>query len=92
MTSELRTLVGDFEEKKARLDKVKNDIDASGYDAKLAEKQSKSRNMEDRRDALNTEIRTLSLQADSRARLDLKRAEVKTKTADIKNTYVFPFP
>jgi DNA repair protein RAD50 len=41
--------------------------------------------MEDQRDTLNTELRGLSLQAESRARLDLKRAEVRSKTSDTKN-------
>lgn len=77
-----------MEDKQTRLDKVKNDLATSGYEAKLTEKTSKSRRLEEQRDELNSEIRKLSLQADSRARLDLKRAEVKTKNADVKNTYV----
>jgi DNA repair protein RAD50 len=62
---------------------------SSNYEEKLAEKISKGRNMEDRRDTLNTELRRLGLQADARAKLDLKRTEFRTKTADVKNTCVF---
>ncbi|KAH9936392.1 uncharacterized protein B0H18DRAFT_322029 [Fomitopsis serialis] len=47
---------------------------------------TKSRNMESHRDELTAEIRTLSLQADARARLDLKRTEMKSKTTEVKNT------
>jgi len=46
---------------------------------------TKGRSVEDQRDSLSTELRSLSLQADSRARLDLKRAEVRSKTSDAKN-------
>ena len=34
---------------------------------------------------MNGEIRTLGLQADSRARLDIKRAEIKSKKNEIQN-------
>lgn len=90
MSSELHTLTGDIEEKKSRLEKVKNDMQAAKYESKLAEKTAKARSFEDRRDQLNMEIRSLALQSDSRARLNLKREELKTKTADVKNTCVFP--
>ncbi|OAX38147.1 hypothetical protein K503DRAFT_770797 [Rhizopogon vinicolor AM-OR11-026] len=86
LASELRTLSGDIEEKKLRLEKVKADIKAGNFDERLNEKAAKARNMEDQRDTLNTELRGLSLQADSRARLDLKRAEMRSKTSDTKNT------
>jgi DNA repair protein RAD50 len=89
LTSELHTLTGDMEEKKARLKKVKSDMKSSNYEAKLAEKLAKARNMDEQRDKLNAESRTLGMQADSRAKLDLKRTEFKTKTADVKNTCVF---
>jgi DNA repair protein RAD50 len=88
LSGELHTLVGDIEEKKARLEKVKSSMESSNYEAKLAEKISKGRHLEDRRDKLNTELRRLGLQADARAKLDLKRTEFRTKTADVKNTCV----
>ncbi|KAF7987104.1 hypothetical protein HWV62_291 [Athelia sp. TMB] len=86
LTSDLRTLVVEMEDNQTRLDKIKHDFENSGYEAKLVEKASRTRALEDQRNALTAEIRVLSLQADSRARLDLKRAEVKTKSADITNT------
>jgi DNA repair protein RAD50 len=88
LSSELHTLTGNMEEKKTRLEKLKNDMKSENYEGKLAEKAAKARNMEDQRSALNSDLRSLSLQADSRARFDLKRIEFKTKTADVKNTCV----
>jgi len=88
LSGELHTLMGDIEEKKVRLEKVKSNMESSNYEEKLAEKTSKGRNMEDQRDKLNIELRRLGLQADARAKLDLKRTEFKTKTADVKNTCV----
>jgi len=46
---------------------------------------AKARSMEDQRDSLSTELRSLRLQADSRAQLDPKRAEMRSKTSDAKN-------
>lgn len=85
LASELRTLAGDIEEKKLRLEKIKADMQTGNFDERLNVKAAKARSMEDQRDTLNTELRGLSLQAESRARLDLKRAEVRSKTSDTKN-------
>lgn len=85
LASELRTLVGDIGEKKSRLEKIKGEIKSANFDERLSERVSKARTMEDKRDSLNAELRSLSLQADSRARLDLKRAEMKSKKSEIKN-------
>lgn len=85
LASELRTLVGDIEEKKLRLEKLKNDIKTANFDERLSERAVKARSLDDRRDALNAELRSLSLQADVRARLDLKRAEMRNKKTETKN-------
>lgn len=88
LASELRTLSGDIEEKKLRLEKVKRDLKEANFEERLGERASKARVMEDRRDSLNAELRGLSLQADARARLDLKRSEVRSRTLEVKNTCV----
>lgn len=88
LASELRTLSGDIEEKKLRLEKVKRDIKEASFEERLSERASKARVMEDKRDGLNSELRGLSLQADARARLDLKRSEVRSRTLEVKNTCV----
>jgi hypothetical protein len=86
LASELRTLSADIEEKKLRLDKVKKDIKEANFEERLNERASKARVMDDKRDSLNAELRGLSLQADARARLDVKRSEVKSRTLEIQNT------
>ena len=88
VTSELHTLAGDISEKKIRIEKLKNDLKALQYESKSAEKNAKRVKLDERREELNQEIRSLSLQADSRARLDLKRSSLKTDLAKVKNTYV----
>ena len=84
LSSDLRTLQGDVEEKKTRVEKLKNDIRSADYDARLAEKTDKARSLEEERENLSGEIRKLSLQADSRAKLDLTRKEIKSKNTEIK--------
>ncbi|KIM43207.1 hypothetical protein M413DRAFT_444016 [Hebeloma cylindrosporum] len=82
----LRNLQSDIEDKKARLQKLKANINSAQYDSRLAEFAKKARELEDERERLNTELQGLSLQADSRARLELKRGEVKSKTMEIQTT------
>jgi len=84
--SELSLLQGDIDEKKSRLKKLRSDFSGASYDLRLQEKFDKGKRLEETREKLNMEIRTLSLQADSRARLDVKRAEVKSKTNEASNT------
>ncbi|KAL0961152.1 hypothetical protein HGRIS_006124 [Hohenbuehelia grisea] len=84
--SELRALVAELEEKRSRLSKTKTTIQSANYEVRLAEKTAKSKGLEDQRDTLNAEFRILNMQADSRAKLDLKRSELRTKTGELKNT------
>lgn len=84
--SEMTLLQGDIEEKKSRLSKLKSDLSEANFDSRLQEKTEKAKRMEETREQLNMELRTLSLQADSRARLDVKRAEAKSKTNEAGNT------
>lgn len=86
LTSRLADLSADIEEKRRRLEKAREDLRNASFDEKIAEKNSKGRQLDLRRDELNAELRSLSLQADSRAKLDLHRAQVKTKDAEIKTT------
>ena len=83
LPASLRTLQSDIEEKKDRLQKLKQDLIASNYEGRLAEKAEKSRRMEAKREQLSFELQKLSLQADSRAKLEINRKEVKNKTSEI---------
>lgn len=84
----MHTLAGDIDEKKSRIEKLKSDLKTLQYESKSTEKNAKRVKLDERREELNQEIRSLSLQADSRARLDLKRSSLKTDSAKVKNTYV----
>ncbi len=80
------TLAVEIQAKKERLDKLKASIASAKYDVRLVEFTKTARALEDRREELNSELQSLTLQADTRARLDLKRAEVKTKSLETQNT------
>lgn len=88
LPAKLRTLESEMEDKERRLEIIKDELKAAKYEERIAEKESKYRSLEVTRDGLNNEFRTLSLQADSRAKLDLNRASLKTKSAEVKNVYV----
>ena len=83
LPASLRALQSDIEEKKCRLQKLKQDHIDSNYDKRLTEKAENSRRMEAKREQLSFELQTLSLQADSRAKLEINRKEVKNKTSEI---------
>ena len=52
------------------------------------EKAEKSRRMEAEQEELSFELQTLSLQADSRAKLEINRNEVKNKASEIESLWV----
>ncbi|CAA7261579.1 unnamed protein product [Cyclocybe aegerita] len=81
----LRNTRAEMEEKKDRLQKLKSSIAAARYDTRLADFAKKARGLEERRDELNIELQSLTSQAEYRARLDLKRGEVKNKTSEVEN-------
>ncbi|KAJ7095861.1 hypothetical protein B0H15DRAFT_827394 [Mycena belliarum] len=86
LPSELRTLTDDIEEKQHRRDKVQSEITAAKYDERLEEKTASSKRLEEQRDVLNSEFKSLNMQSDSRAKLDLHRADAKAKNAEISST------
>ncbi|PCH40037.1 hypothetical protein WOLCODRAFT_162047 [Wolfiporia cocos MD-104 SS10] len=86
LTSQSQILQADIEEKELRVEKTKADIKSANFEQRLADANTKARSMELRRDDLTAEIRTLSLLADTRARLDIKKADLKSKTNEVENT------
>lgn len=84
----ISTLAVEIQEKKERLEKLKASIASAKYDIRLTEFTKTARILEERREELNSDLQSLTLQADTRARLDLKRAEVKTKSLESQGTYV----
>ena len=83
---DLDTLRGDIDEKRQRSDKLKSSIDAAKYDEQIAERSARIQDLERKREAVNGEMKALSSQGSSRAKLELKRGEIRTKGADIKHT------
>ncbi|KAG6897072.1 hypothetical protein C0992_004313 [Termitomyces sp. T32_za158] len=84
--SQLKTLQGDMDEKRARLAKHRTDMSAAQYDSRLTEVTGKGKALDDRRELLNNELRTLGLQSDVRAKLNLAKEDIKTKGVEILNT------
>ncbi|KAJ3521830.1 hypothetical protein NMY22_g12151 [Coprinellus aureogranulatus] len=83
----LRQTQEEIKDKRSRVDKVKSDISEGRHDEKIQQKAEQARRLEDKRESLLEESRVLSMQADSRAKLDLKRAEIKAKNAEIETTH-----
>jgi DNA repair protein RAD50 len=83
--SDLQNIVSDIEGKNARIEKLKEDLVAAKHDDRIAEINTKVRAMEDQRDNLTLEIRTLSLQSDARAKLTLHQRDLASKEREMKN-------
>ncbi|RDB18009.1 DNA repair protein rad50 [Hypsizygus marmoreus] len=86
LPSQLHTLQEDIAEKRTRLAKIKSDMGIAQYDAKLSERGNEGKKLEETRDQLNMEISTLSLQSESRAKVDLARTNIRSKKAEITST------
>ncbi|KAH8104626.1 AAA domain-containing protein [Cristinia sonorae] len=76
----LRRIQDDLADTDKRIGSSKAFIKEQNYDDRLSEKTTKIRHLEIQRDALTEEMRGLSLQADSRVRLDVNRTTLKSKT------------
>jgi DNA repair protein RAD50 len=85
LDSDLQNIVSDIEGKNARIEKLKEDLVAAKHDDRIAEINTKVRAMEDQRDNLTLEIRTLSLQSDARAKLTLHQRDLASKEREMKN-------
>ncbi|KAG2001813.1 RAD50 [Coprinopsis cinerea AmutBmut pab1-1] len=79
----LNSLQEEMQEKEERIKKLRKEMANSEHDKKLQEKIDLARQLEEKRESLMEETRALSTQADSRAKLDLKRTEIRTKTVEI---------
>lgn len=70
-------------EKRAKRDKLANEFRDARYEDQLNAKAKEIQKLEVEREALNAEQSRLSLQADERAKLDLKKADMKKKQASV---------
>jgi hypothetical protein len=85
LDSDLQNILSDIEGKNTRMQKLKEDLIAAKYDDRVADLNTKVRAMEDQRDNLTLEIRTLSLQSDSRAKLTLHQRDLTSKEREMRN-------
>ncbi len=88
LASKLSTLLSDKPDKQRRLEVLKSEYKQGNYDDRIAAYATSSRTMEAERDGLTIQMRALSAQADTRAKLDLKRVEVTNKTSQMQTTFV----
>jgi len=85
LDSDLLNVVSDIEGKKDRIEKLKMDIASVKHEDRITELNIKVRSMEDKRDDLTQEIRTLSLQSDARAKLTLHQRDLTSKDREMRN-------
>lgn len=85
LDGDLQTVVSDIEGKKDRIERLKTEMTSTKHDDRIAELNTKVRSMEDKRDNLTQEIRTLSLQSDARAKLTLHQRDLTSKEREMNN-------
>ena len=85
LDSDLQDILSDIEGKNTRIQKLKKDIIAEKHDDRVADLNTRVRAMEDQRDSLMLEIRTLSLQSDARAKLTLHQRDLASKEREMRN-------
>jgi DNA repair protein RAD50 len=85
LDSDLQNILSDIEGKNTRIQKLNEDLIAAKYDDRVADLNTRVRAMEDQRDNLTLEIRTLSLQSDSRAKLTLHQRDLASKEREMRN-------
>jgi DNA repair protein RAD50 len=85
LDGDLLNIVSDIEGKRARIQKLKEDLVTAKHDDRIADLNTRVRTMEDQRDNLTLEIRTLSLQSDTRAKLTLHQRDLASKEREMKN-------
>ena len=86
LTAEYKSTEDDIEEKRRRIERIRSEFATSKYEERLLEKTNAIREMELRREALHSEMQVLNMQADVRARFDIKREELKGKEAELKTS------
>ncbi|KAG8904742.1 DNA repair protein rad50, partial [Tulasnella sp. 417] len=83
LESEIKFNSDDLADKRARLDKMSAEFAAAKFDDQIAAKTKLIQTVEIEREALYSEQTRSATQADERAKLDLKRSDLKKKQAMI---------
>ncbi|KAL1742353.1 P-loop containing nucleoside triphosphate hydrolase protein [Schizophyllum fasciatum] len=84
--AQLANVDSEIEDKAEKLKKLREQIKAANYDKQIEDKAREARQLDDQRNEASREFRFLSSQAEIRAKLQLKRTEVQTKTKEIQTT------
>lgn len=85
--TELKYNESDLESTRSRLQLAKEAYAAAKHDAAIEEKTAELKRLDEAKTALNSHIRTLSLQADTRAKLALKKTDLSKKQGEIDVMY-----
>lgn len=71
------------DEVNSRLEILRNELVEAKFEDRIKEHIAKIRELEDKRDSLNSDLTMLNKQADTRAKLSLKRSEIQNKREGI---------
>lgn len=74
-----------MKDKKSCIEKIKEDIKLAKYDEAIQNATNQIRALEEDRETLNMELKNLTLQADSRAKLDINRADLSKKRRELQD-------
>lgn len=85
-SSELKIVLSDVKQKKARIDALNQESHAHEFDKKLEEKASAMRELESQRERLNNELASSTQQMESRTNLSLRKEEAQKLDLEIQNT------
>jgi DNA repair protein RAD50 len=83
LETELKYNLSNLETQAAKLEQARKAFIDAKHDQAIAARTTEMRRLDEEKDRLNQTVRTLSLQAESRARLELKRGELNRKRGDI---------
>lgn len=73
----------DLVDQRTRLERLNQELEGARYDEQLSQKAKEIQQAEVERDALHSEQSRSSLQANDRAKLDIKKADYKKRSAEI---------
>ena len=86
--AQLASVDSEIEDKAEKLKKLREQIKTAAYDKQIEEKAREARLLDDQRNEASREFRFLSSQAEIRAKLQLKRTELQSKTKEVQTTWV----
>lgn len=82
--SNIEGMKTDVQEAQDRVNRLNHEIVSQRYEDKISDFKSSIRSLEDRKDSRNSEMASLNLQSDTRARLGIKKTDRDRKSESIK--------